>query len=138
MDFDINRAARIMRAGNEFSETNGKLREAVYSFIEWIFQALDGYDLPGESFGWIFKKNRENNQYFDVSFKIGGWYSVTTNSKEQRMDGIVLFCRALAGPEGEILLAWLEKETKERSHLLVAPQSAIRTFRSSVGGSTSS
>ena len=137
--FDINKAARIMRAGNEFSETNRKLQEAVYSLIEWLFQALGGYELPGEEFGWIFRRNKENNQQIQVSFNtsVGGWHYVTTNSKEPQMNCIVSFCRALAGSEGEKLLTWLEEETKERSQLLVALQSGIQVFRSSIAGQSS-
>jgi len=137
--FDINKAARIMRAGSELSETNRKLREAVYSFIEWLFEALDGYELPGEKFGWIFRRNKENNQQIQVSFKmsVGGWYYITTNSKEPQMNSIVLFCQALAGPEGNTLLSWLESQTQERSQLLTALQSGIEAFRSSIGGQSS-
>jgi len=134
MDFNINKAARIMRAGNEFSETNRKLRKAVYSFIEWLFQAFDEYDFPGEKLGWVFEKNEKNSQQIRVSFGMneGGWHYVTTNSKEPQMDDIVLLCRALAGPEGNTLLAWLEEQTKERSQFLVALESGIKTFRSSI------
>ena len=130
MDFNINKAARIMRAGNEFSETNKKLREAVYSFIEWLFQALDGYELPGEKFGWIFRK--KNNQQIEVSFEmnVGGWHYVTTNKKEPQMNSIALLCRALAGPEGDTLLTWLKEQTQERSQFLAALESGIQTFRS--------
>jgi hypothetical protein len=137
MTFDINKAARIMRVGHELSETNRKLKEAAYSFIEWMFQALEGIGLPGESFGWIFRKNRENQT--EVSFKldVGGWHNVTTN-KESYMSSIVLFCQALAGPEGERLLAWLEEEVKENSQLLLAVQEGIGAIRSSIRGSTSS
>ena len=125
-----------MRAGNKFSETNKKLRDAVCSFIEWLFQALDGYELPGEEFGWIFRRNKENDQQIQVSFKmnVGGWYYVATNSEEPQMNSIALLCHALAGPEGETLLAWLEGETNERSQLLVALQSGIQAFRSSIAG----
>ena len=131
MTFDINKAARIMRVGNEFSETNRKLQKAVYSFIEWLFQALSEYELPGEKFGWVIEK--KNNQ-IRVGFRMneGGWHDVTTNSKEPQMDDIVLLCRALAGPEGDTLLAWLEEHTQKRSQLLVALESGIQTFRSSI------
>jgi hypothetical protein len=139
MDFNINRAARIMRIGNEFSETNKKLQKAIYSFIEWFFQALDGYELPGEEFGWIFRKNKENNQQIEVAFRmdIGGWHYVSTNSKKPQMNSIALLCQALAGPEGNTLLTWLEKQTQERSQLLVALESGIKTFRSSIAAQSS-
>jgi len=137
MNFDINKAARIMRAGDQFSETNRKLQKAVYSFIEWLFQALGEYELPGEKFGWSFRK--KNNQQIEVSFEMseGGWHYVTTNSKESEMDSIALLCRALAGPEGETLLTWLEEQTQERSQFLVALESGIKTFRSSVAAQSS-
>lgn len=125
-----------MRAGDELSETNKKLRGAVYAFIEWIYQALGGYGAPGEESGWIFRKDKEGNRQTSVSFKrdIGGWYSVTINDKEPYMGSIILLCQALAGPEGERLLAWLEKETQERSQLLVALQSRIKAAHSSIAG----
>ena len=131
MDFNINKAARIMRAGNEFSETNRKLQKAVYSFIEWLFQALDEYELPGEEFGWVIEK--KNNQ-IRVGFRMneGGWHSVTVNNSKTQMRAIVLLCQALAGPEGDTLLTWLEEQTQERSQLLVALESGIQTFRSSI------
>ena len=134
--FDINKAARIMRAGNEFSETNMKLQEAVYSFIEWLFQALGEYSLPGDDlFGWIIRRNKDKQQ-IHVSFKmeVGGWHNVATNFEEPQMNSIILLCRALAGPEGDTLLAWLEKEAQERGQLLVALQSGIQAFRSSIAG----
>ncbi len=126
-----------MRAGNEFSETNRKLQKAVYSFIEWLFQALDGYDLPGEKLGWVFRK--KNNQQIGVSFEmnVGGWHYVTTNKKEPQMDSIALLCQALAGPEGDTLLTWLEKQTQERSQFLAALESGIKTFRSSIAAQSS-
>jgi hypothetical protein len=132
MDFNINKAARIMRAGNEFSETNRKLRKAVYSFIEWLFQALDGYELPGEEFGWIFRKNKENNQQTEVSFRmnVGGWYSVIVDGGKMQMRAVMLLCQALAGPEGDTLFTWLEEQTQERDQFLTALQSGIQTFRS--------
>ena len=131
MNFDINKAARIMRAGNNFSETNRKLRKAVYSFIEWLFQALDEYELPGEEFGWVIEK--KNNQ-IRVGFRmnVGGWHSVVANSKRPQMNNIVLLCQALAGSEGDTLLAWLKEHTQERSQFLVALESGIQTFRSSI------
>lgn len=125
-----------MRVGNEFSETNKKLQEAVYSFIEWLFLALGEYSLPGEDlFGWIIRRNKDKQQ-IHLSFKmqVGGWHDVATNFEEPQMNSIALLCHALAGPEGETLFAWLEKETKERSQLLVALQSGIQAVHSSMTG----
>ena len=131
-EFDINRAARMIRAGDEFSKTNNKLRDAVYSFIEWLFKTVDYQLPPAEKFGWSIKK--EEGGRISLSFeKIPyGWHTITTNDNKPRMDSITLCCRALAGPEGEKLLAWLEDKIRERNQLLVALQSAMQAFRSSV------
>ncbi|TSC52591.1 MAG: hypothetical protein LiPW39_561 [Parcubacteria group bacterium LiPW_39] len=133
--FEINRAARMLRAGNAFSETNKKLQEAMYCFIEWLFQVVTEYQLPPvEEFGWGIK--RKDNRRICLSFRMGqgGWHSVISrdDSPLTNMNSIVLCCRALAGPEGEKLIAWLEKEALERNEMLTALQSALKVFRSSV------
>lgn len=130
MSLDVNKATRIMRAGNEFSETNRKLREAVWSFIEWLFEHIGDYQLPAqEEIGWAIK--RIDDHQILISFKKeGGWYSVTTNSDEAlQMNHIVMLCRALAGPEGEKLVQWLEEQAQERAHMFKAVEEAIVNLR---------
>jgi hypothetical protein len=133
MEYNISKAARIMRAGDQLSETNKKLREAVYSFIEWIFQAIDGHQLPGEGFGWVFERDWKTNK-IQVMFRVnvGKWRIVTANSEKTYMEEIFLFCQALAGKEGGELLTWMEKQTKERNQFFEAVQSGIEVFRSSL------
>ncbi len=135
--FEINQAARMMRAGNEFSETNKKLRDAVYKFIEWLFEVVEEYQLPpANEFGWSFKKL--NDKQIQLSFQTPThcWLSVTTNKNENVMWHVVECCRTLAGPGGEKLIAWLEQQTQERNQLYISLQSAIKNFRSSLNAGT--
>jgi len=102
--FDINKAARMVRAGNAFSETNRKLRDAVICFVEWLFAQVAEYQLPvSEEIGWHLK--RLDTGFIELSFKtrIGGWHSVTTNQRTEQMNSIILLCQAIAGPEGKRL-----------------------------------
>lgn len=123
-EFDINKAARIVRAGNEFSATNKKLQEAVWSFIGWFYLHTGEYQAP-EEIGWSIKKVPGRESYIRLSFERekGGWFSVTAHLDEG-MNPIIECCRALAGKEGERLLEWLKKETMMRSELFTAIQTA--------------
>ncbi|MFH1178708.1 MAG: hypothetical protein V1711_03250 [bacterium] len=131
--FEINQAARIMRAGNEFSETNKKLREAVLEFAEWLFEQVTECQLPNPvEFGWKVERLRAGSSQIRLSFKKGReWFSVLTNFNGEQMNDILQCCRALAGPEGERLIIWLEQQNKERQQMLSALQAAMQILRSS-------
>jgi len=124
--FDINRAARMMRAGNEFSETNRKLREAVYSFVEWLYKVVEYQLPPAEEFGWFIKKDRDEKTSLSFQKIPYGWHTITVNDTRQNINSIVLCCRALAEAEGEKLIAWLEKQAEERKKMLEGFQSALK------------
>jgi len=137
-EFDINRAARMMRAGNELSETNRKLREAVCSFVNWFSGVVESYQLPSSDsgFGWVL----ENLSYgrIRLGFKCGSaWYSVINEAEDaSQINQVVMCCRALAGPEGEQLISWLEQRAKERGQMLAALQGALNSFRSAMNPAT--
>jgi len=129
--FDINKATRMMRAGNEFSETNRKLRDAVWSFIEWLYEQLTEYQLPNaEEIGWSLRRPNQTQVCLNFKADDGGWHSVITNSDEIYMNNIVLCCRTLAGAGGERLVSWIEQQAQERKQFLAGLQEALQSLRS--------
>lgn len=107
----IDDAARILRVGNQFSETNQKLRKAVDSFITRLAHQLGEEEIPG----W--EVHQYGNDNIGISFPgdLGKYLStVKNNSPKQAMEIIHGFCETLAGEEGEKLITWLENKTKER------------------------
>ena len=137
-DFDINRAARMMRAGNEFSETNKKLSNAVLSFAEWLFDHITEYQLPDpENIGWKIEELKKGTLYSQIRLAFqtdsGEWQSITTSchpfeDKEygKQMNQIVDCCRTLAGTGGTRLIAWLETQSQERKQMLATLEEARR------------
>jgi len=131
--FEINQAARMMRAGNEFSETNKKLREAVSVFAEWLLDQVTEYQLPDpDKIGWKIERLRSNNNQVRLSFKMEprGWFSVISNYDKEQMHNILQCCQALAGPEGKRLITWLEQQNQERQQMLADLQVAMKILRS--------
>lgn len=142
-DFDINRAARMMRAGNEFSQTNKKLSGAVLSFVQWLFDHITEYQLPDpENIGWKIEKLNKGTLHSQIRLTFqtdsGEWQSITTNCDplcsfpeecKKQMNQVVDCCRTLAGTGGERLIAWLEAQSQERKQMIAAFE-AMRTLRS--------
>jgi hypothetical protein len=127
-EFDINKAARIMRAGNEFSETNKKLREAIWSFAEWLLECVGDEADSMREIGW--RVHRQNNKQVMLAFmphfeddikktkSLQRWGIILTHSDRTNMEMIAECCRRLAGSDGDRLMAWLEKQSQERGELL--------------------
>jgi hypothetical protein len=107
----VSKAARILRAGNEFSETNQKLKNAVWGFIEWL-NTICGNELcyiPIKETGWkIFTQGQNLILYFEYK---GKEHEIWKNASIDRYE---TFCHALAGEEGEKLVRWLEQTAKTR------------------------
>ena len=121
METIISRAARLIRAGDQFSGTNQKLKEAVWEFIECLLQQTESDSLT-ESMGWWF--TLEDGGIHTLNFTLRGErHFVTARWQEQGMTSIHAFCEALAGAGGEQLQAWLEGRTIQRMRFLEAFQS---------------
>lgn len=111
-----------MRAGNKFSATNEKLREAVWAFAEWLLTIVgpESYVMKNDV-DWDVQ--RVNNAQIKLSFRANfgsglSWYAIVTNTQESQMAGLVMCCKLLAGEEGERLSRWLEVNQKERNGFL--------------------
>ena len=135
--FDINRAARMLRAGNEFSETNRKLREAAISFVEWLYEKLTEFQLPSpEAIGWKLERDSRTG-FILLHFERRSWHTVSNNRDYEQMNAVVELCRAIAGPEGERLTAWLEEQDTQRRRMLDAFTETLRRARRELNPSAS-
>ncbi len=125
VEFDINKAARMMRVGNQFSETNQKLRKSVDAFINWFHDRVGDEGRLLRELGWAVLELRHNKIALDflldsekVHAECQPFRRVVTNTPETKMTDIVALCNALAGPEGERLFQWLEQRAHDRDSLL--------------------
>jgi len=115
----VSKAARLIRAGDEFSKTNQKLLEAVCGFVEWLFGVVGNQGLPISEIDWtIEKKPLEESIRLGFKAEKGGWYDVYSDPKRTRVDSAVSFCETLAGVGGQRLISWLEEQTQQRKGLL--------------------
>lgn len=120
----------MMRAGDEFSQTNKKLKLAVFSFIEWLVEQVGYHQFPpAEEFGWVLEKKGDNKIRLGFKSDRSGWLSVTANSDEEQRYQIVEFCATLAGNGGEKLLSWLEQEVQERERMFKGLEEVLRIIR---------
>jgi len=108
----ISAAARLLRAGNAYSESNRKLREATDTFINWLFNETRGCEpFPG-SLGWYVAYNGNGQRW--VQFPVDNrLVTVTADWKDQRIRDIRALCDALAGDPGAELIQWLEDQTAQ-------------------------
>ena len=116
-EFSINKATRIMRAGDEFSKTNQKLKEAVWAFIEWLHGMVGDHGLQHQEIGWIIEKTGPKQIRLSVYTDKEGWVGVVTNSDKASIDQIITLCQAIAGPEMERLTLWLDEQVEERKKM---------------------
>jgi len=125
--FDINKAARLMRAGDEFSKINEKLKESAISFVKWLFDKVGEWQLPGkQECEWIIaREQKETGVYLSYNTDTSGWNSISTIPGKTSINQILIFCQTLSGPRGDKLLAWIENEIKERQKMLADLQSTI-------------
>lgn len=125
----IDKAARILRAGDDFSPTNQKLREAVWELVEFLHEKTKDSPPPYMSTGIKFE--RLNDSQIRATFYVGGGYdkSFVTNSDECTIENLVLFCRHMAGTYGENLVNWLERETAARRDCVEGIERLFRDLR---------
>ncbi|HBV33203.1 TPA: hypothetical protein DEB72_01570 [Patescibacteria group bacterium] len=105
----ISDAARIIRAGEEYSQSNKKLREAVKDFIIWFHCVVRPGDLPEETCWQI---STYGGDHVEMAFKVDtdDWRRIhTANTSNCPMEWIYAFCTALTDARGRKLLTWLEE-----------------------------
>jgi hypothetical protein len=111
---EINHASRILRVGNEFSDVNQKLKDSVHAFLVWLTPIIQWEALPE---GW--RADGYGNGAWGLGFlsNSGGWVTVRSDGVNVSINHYLAFCQALAGPEGAVLIEWLEQQTRERNQL---------------------
>jgi hypothetical protein len=113
---------RILRAGDQFSETNRKLCRAVEGFVLWLFAQVGEQGFPDpKEFKWSLVRNSESGRItlgFDTETR--GWLYVYSSGNPASMWQIHAFCETLAGPRGDSLILWLEATTLQRMQYLNA------------------
>lgn len=120
MNFNEEGLKEIVGMGNWLSNTNVRLRKAVYDFINEVYNLMDAEDFFSEEIDWAFRKIEKNGEEFvRASFRRGEaktnkWVYVDVG-KETHMSNIVAFSEALVGPEGQRLLNCMKGETQKRS-----------------------
>ncbi len=129
-NFDINQAARLMRAGDQFSKTNRKLVNAVSSFVQWLFESIGEYQLPVE-IGWVVDPGRPGEP-IRLGFKmaIGGWNDVYSDPNKTNIHNAINFCQTLISAEGQRLIDWIEQTVSDRKRLLVGLENVLAVLQS--------
>jgi len=129
----ISNAARVIRAGEEYSETNKKLRLAVWSFVKWFANQVEPHDLPA-SLGW--RLSQDDDHHIHMVYSEGGSDSIIiiTDWEYQKMFDIHRFCVSITGAEGNKLIEWLESITQERRGLLASLESVQKSFQAKIPG----
>jgi hypothetical protein len=116
-------AARILRIGDEFSETNQKLIQSVYEFIEWLHKILNAVNPPFECGLTLLSLNDRQIQveyYWRNPQASKDFIKFTTHDDSPDLTKIVLFCKYLTQGYGTRLVEWMEEVMEERKDLILS------------------
>ena len=124
----ISDAARILRAGDQYSESNKKIRNAVDNMVDYLSSRINTVSELPKSLGWVFL-NKGKGQ-IEVQFLSGqNWVTITTHWDQEQMWKLERFCEALRGAGGQQLISWMEEKIAIRSDHARALEAALTAVK---------
>jgi hypothetical protein len=118
----IEQAARMIRAGNAFSESNIKLRNASWEIIEFLASQISEQlqEKLWEETGWKFWRLTNSQCQVMILRTNKTTCEVTSNTERDEVLAIIEFCHEFTGAMGLQLCEWLERNTTHNEDLLAS------------------
>lgn len=106
----VSKASRIIRAGNDLSGTNQKMKEAIHSFLSWFCPIVAEEQLPFKA--W--EISVYGNDAWGLTFGYDGkMHRLRSDGFDCQMKDYHAFCLALAALEND-LVAWMNSLIQHR------------------------